>query len=144
MVTPSRFVLNVPDSVLDDLRMRLERARWPDEAPDGAPWQYGTDLRYVQDLVAYWQHGFDWRAQEARLNTFKQYTAPVAGIDLHFIHEPGIGPKPLPLVLSHGWPGSVWEFHKLIPMLTDPVHFGGDAADAFTIARQHQGWLFAR
>jgi pimeloyl-ACP methyl ester carboxylesterase len=133
MVTPRSFVLNVSDTVLDDLRVRLERARWPDEAPDGAPWQYGTDLRYLRDLVTYWQQTFDWRAQEARLNTFKQYTAPVAGIDLHFIHEPGIGPRPLPLVLSHGWPGSVWEFYKLIPMLTDPGRFGGDPADAFTI-----------
>ena len=133
MVTPLDFELRVPETVLDDLRLRLERTRWPDEAPDGTPWQYGTDLRSLRDLVAYWRHGFDWRVQEARLNAFKQYTAPVAGIDLHFIHEPGIGPSPLPLVLSHGWPGSVWEFHKLIPLLTDPARFGADAADVFTI-----------
>src|SRR5712692_2107005 len=127
------FRLNVPDAVLTDLHQRLERVRWADEPLHGAPWQFGTDLTYLQELVAYWRQGFDWRAQEAKLNQFPQYTAPVAGIDLHFIHVPGVGPNPLPLVLSHGWPGSVWEFHKLIPMLTDPARFGGDPADAFTV-----------
>src|SRR5207248_9291491 len=67
------------------------------------------------------------------LNAFPQYTAPVAGIDLHFLHVPGVGPRPLPLLLSHGWPGSIWEFHKIIPMLTNPAQFGGDPADAFTV-----------
>ena len=133
MVSPQAFALSIPDAVLDDLQIRLARTRWPDEAPDGEPWQYGTDLAYLQELVGYWRNDFDWRRQEARFNAFKQYTAPVAGIDLHFLHEAGIGPRPLPLILSHGWPGSVWEFHKLVPMLTDPVRFGGDAADAFTV-----------
>ena len=77
-------------------------------------------------LVDYWRDTYDWRAHEARLNGFRQFTAPVAGIDLHFIHEEGRGPRPLPLLLSHGWPGSIWEFHKIIPMLTDPARFGGD------------------
>jgi pimeloyl-ACP methyl ester carboxylesterase len=127
------FRLDVPDSVLNDLQQRLERVRWPDEPPHGAPWQFGTDLTDIKGLVAYWRQGFDWRAQEAKLNQFPQYTAPVAGIDLHFIHVPGVGPNPVPLLLSHGWPGSVWEFHKLIPMLTDPGRFGADPADAFTV-----------
>jgi microsomal epoxide hydrolase len=127
------FRLNVPESILDDLRQRLERVRWPDAAPQGAAWQFGTDLTYLQELVAYWREEFDWRTQEAKLNEFPQYTAPIAGIDLHFIHVPGVGPNPLPLLLSHGWPGSVWEFNKLIPMLTDPARFGGDPADAFTV-----------
>jgi microsomal epoxide hydrolase len=133
MTTPRPFRLGVSDDVLDDLRRRLEHVRWPDEPPHGQPWQFGTDLAYLQELVKYWREGFDWRAQEAAFNTFPQYTAPVAGIDLHFLHVPGNGPAPLPLLLSHGWPGSVWEFHKLIPMLTDPARFGGDPADAFTV-----------
>jgi microsomal epoxide hydrolase len=87
----------------------------------------------LRELVAYWRDRFDWRAQEARLNEFPQYTAPVAGLDLHFLHVPGVGPEPLPLLLSHGWPGSVWEFYKVIPMLTDPARFGGDTADAFSV-----------
>ena len=87
----------------------------------------------MKELAAYWTDRYDWRAHEARLNGFRQFTAPVAGIDLHFIHEEGRGPNPLPLLLSHGWPGSVWEFHKILPMLTDPARFGGDPADAFTV-----------
>src|SRR5207248_3404867 len=99
----------------------------------GVPWQFGTDLSYLQELVAYWRHEFDWRKQEAKLNQFTQFMAPIAGIDLHFLHVPGVGPRPMPLLLSHGWPGSVWEFHKIIPMLTDPARFGADPVDAFTV-----------
>ena len=126
------FNVTVPDGVLADLRDRLARVRWPDEIP-GAGWRHGTDLAYMKELVAYWRERYDWRRHEAELNGFRQFTAPVAGIDLHFIHEPGMGPRPLPLLLSHGWPGSVWEFHKIIPLLTDPGRFGGDPADAFTV-----------
>ena len=115
--------------MLDDLRARLDRVRWPDEPPDGRPWQYGTDLTYLRGLVDYWRSGFDWRAQEARLNVFPQFVVPLDGIDLHYLHVPGNGPHPLPLLLSHGWPGSVWEFHRLIPLLTNPP----DPADAFTV-----------
>ncbi len=129
---PRRFRIEVQHEVLADLAERLARVRWPDEVP-GAGWRYGTDLTYLKELVAYWRDGYDWRAHEARLNAFEQFTAPVAGIDLHFIHQPGVGPNPLPLLLSHGWPGSVWEFYKLIPLLTDPGRFGGDPADAFTV-----------
>lgn len=129
-VTP--FKLHVPDDVLTDLRQRLVRTRFPDQAPDG-PWAYGTDVSYVRDLVEYWHSRFDWRAEEARLNAFPQYKAPVDGIDVHFLHVPGKGPNPYPLLLSHGWPGSVFEFLKIIPRLTDPASFGGDPADAFTV-----------
>jgi pimeloyl-ACP methyl ester carboxylesterase len=129
---PRPFTIAVADEVLADLRDRLGRVRWPDAPPD-AGWRYGTDLAYMRDLVAYWRDGYDWRAHEARLNRFRQFTAEVAGITLHFVHEPGAGPAPLPLLLSHGWPGSVVEFETLIPMLTDPVRFGGDARDAFTV-----------
>jgi pimeloyl-ACP methyl ester carboxylesterase len=130
---PRAFRLDVADEVLVDLRERLGRVRWPDEAPAGAAWQFGTDLSYVRGLVDYWRDGFDWRAQEARLNAWPQSVVSIAGIDLHFVHVVGIGPNPIPLVLSHGWPGSVFEFHKLIPLLTDPASHGGDPADAFTV-----------
>ena len=131
-LAPRPFTVRVPDAVLDDLRERLARVRWPDEAP-GAGWEHGSDLGYLKALVAHWRDGYDWRRHEALLNGFRQFTAPVAGIDVHFIHEEGRGPAPLPLLLSHGWPGSVWEFHKILPMLTDPARFGGDPADAFTV-----------
>ncbi len=132
MTAPTPFTIHVGDEVLADLRERLARVRWPDEAP-GSGWSYGTDLAYMRDLVAHWCDRYDWRAQERVLNGFRQFTLPVAGIDLHFIHEPGVGPNPMPLLLAHGWPGSVWEFWKIIPRLTDPARFGGDPADAFTV-----------
>jgi microsomal epoxide hydrolase len=131
-MTPRPFSLHVPDEVLADLRARLTRVRWPDEAP-GSGWTHGASLAYMKELVAYWLERYDWRAHEARLNRWTQFTVPIGGLDLHFIHEPGVGPNPLPLVLSHGWPGSVVEFERLIPMLTDPARFGGDPADAFTV-----------
>jgi microsomal epoxide hydrolase len=131
-MTPRSFTTRVPDEVLIDLRERLLRVRWPDEIP-GSGWRYGTDLGYLKELVAYWRERYDWRAHEAELNRFSLFTVDLAGIELHFIHQPGVGPRPLPLLLSHGWPGSVWEFHKLIPLLTDPARFGCDPADAFTV-----------
>jgi pimeloyl-ACP methyl ester carboxylesterase len=132
---PRPFRVWFPDEDLARLRDRLAETQWPDEPPDAAAsaWAYGTDLRYLRELVDYWRTAFDWRAQEGVLDRFSHYTVPLAGIDVHFIHEPGVGPDPMPLLLSHGWPGSVWEFHELIPLLTDPARFGGDAADAFTV-----------
>jgi microsomal epoxide hydrolase len=128
----SPFSLNVPDEALADLRKRLNATRFPDQAPE-EPWAYGTDLAYMQSLVAYWRDEFPWRAQEARLNALPQYKARVHGIDLHFLHVPGEGPAPFPLLLSHGWPGSVFEFLELIPRLTNPAHFGADPEHAFTV-----------
>ncbi len=130
--TPVPFSLQVPDAAIADLRERLARTRLPDQAP-GEPWAYGTDVTWLAGLLEYWRTGFDWRAQEARLNAFPQYRIPLHGIDVHFLHVPGKGPKPLPLLLSHGWPGSVFEFLEIIPRLTDPACFGGDPADAFTV-----------
>jgi len=130
--TPRPFRLHVADEILRDLKDRLARVRWPDEPP-GQPWSTGASLAYVQDLVGYWRDRFDWRAQEAAINQFRQFKVPIDGIDLHFIHEEGKGPAPMPLLLSHGWPGSVVEFLKIIPMLTDPARFGGDPADSFTV-----------
>lgn len=126
------FQLHVPDNAIVDMRERLARTRFPDQAP-GEPWAYGTDVGYLQQLVEHWRAGFDWREQEARLNAFAQYMVPLHGIDLHFLHVEGNGPRPLPLLLSHGWPGSVFEFLDIIPRLTDPARFGGDPADAFTV-----------
>jgi microsomal epoxide hydrolase len=130
--TPEPFTLAIPDEEIADLRDRLRLTRFPDQAP-GEPWAYGTDLGWMREFVSYWKDGFDWRAQEARLNAFPQYKVSLSGIDVHFLHVPGKGSNPLPLLLSHGWPGSVFEFLELIPRLTDPARFGGDPADAFTV-----------
>lgn len=132
MAEPIPFSLHVPDEAIADLRERLARTRFPDGAP-GEPWAYGTDVAWLRDLVAYWRDGFDWRAEEARLNAVPQYTLATPEVDLHFLHVPGQGPDPMPLLLSHGWPGSVFEFLEIIPRLTDPARFGGDPADAFTV-----------
>ncbi len=129
---PESFALQVPDRAIEDLRERLARTRFPDQAP-GTPWSTGADLAYMRELVEYWRNRFDWRAQEARLNAFPQYKVPLSGIDVHYLHVPGKGPDTLPLLLLHGWPGSVFEFLDLIPRLTDPARFGGAADDAFTI-----------
>ena len=97
------------------------------------PWAYGTDVAYLRGLVDYWRDGFDWRAEEAALNVFPQFRVPLDGIDLHYLHVPGVGENPMPLLLLHGWPGSVFEFVDIIPRLTDPARFGGDPRDAFTV-----------
>jgi|SRR5579864_5459359 len=92
MRSPEPFQLAVPEETLNDLRQRLEHVRWPDQPPAGEAWQYGTDLSYLQQLVAYWQSGYDWRKQEAAFNAIPQYTVPLEGIQLHFWHMPGVGP----------------------------------------------------
>ncbi|MDN8614908.1 epoxide hydrolase family protein [Variovorax ginsengisoli] len=131
-MTPTPFQLHVPEAAITDLRERLARTRLPDQAP-GEPWAYGTDLAWMRGLIAHWLHEFDWRAQEARLNAWPLFSVPLAGIDLRYLHVPGVGPRPMPLLLSHGWPGSIFEFMDLIPRLADPARFGGDPADAFTV-----------
>ena len=130
--TATPFRLQIPDAALQDLQTRMALTRLPDEAPE-APWKYGTSVAYLRDLLAYWQQGFDWRAEEAALNAVPQFRTKLHGIDLHFLHVRGEGPNPMPLLLSHGWPGSVFEFLDLIPRLTEPSRFGGDPKDAFTI-----------
>jgi len=132
IAAPQPFRLTVDEAAIADLRERLARTRFPDQAP-GEPWTYGTDLDYLRGLVAYWQRDFDWRAQETALNAFPQYKLRLADIDVHFLHVPGNGPAPCPLLLLHGWPGLVFEFLDLIPRLADPARFGGDSKDAFTI-----------
>jgi microsomal epoxide hydrolase len=115
---PRPFRLAIPDAALTDLKERLARTRWPDEPPLEA-WSTGTGLSYMKGLVDYWRAGFDWRAAEARLNAFPQFVARVKGIDLHFIHAPGKRPGAMPLLLSHGWPGTVFEFLRLIALLQE-------------------------
>src|SRR3989442_2315618 len=131
-VTPRPSRIRVPEDAWPNVRAGLDRVRCPDEPPD-AGWRYGTSLAYMKELVEHWRARYDWRAHEARLNRFRQFTVELGEIELHFIHEPGVSPAPLPLLLSHGWPGSIVEFERLIPMLTDPARFGGDPADAFTV-----------
>ena len=126
------FTIDVEDSVLDDLRQRLAGTRWPDEMPNSG-WDYGSNLGYVKELVEYWRTEFDWRAQEAKLNAFSHFKSEVDGLDIHFIHEKGKGPNPVPLVVTHGWPGTFFEMHKIIPLLSDPAGHGGDAADSFDV-----------
>lgn len=131
-LSPVPFTLKIPDAEIAELKARLARTRWPDQPP-GPGWQSGTDIDYLRGLVAYWRDDFDWRAEEAALNAWPQFKVPLRGIDLHCIHAQGRGPEPMPLLLMHGWPGSVFEFLDILPMLTDPAAFGGDPADAFTV-----------
>ncbi len=126
------FTVSVADEMLNDLRDRLGRTRWPDELP-GAGWDYGTNLAYLRELVAYWQNGFDWRAQERRLNAFPQYRAEVDGLGIHFVHAKGGGKRSLPLILTHGWPSTYFELLKLVPLLTAPQHGGTDGFDSFDV-----------
>jgi microsomal epoxide hydrolase len=126
------FTIAVPQTTLDDLHERLARTRWPDEAEDTG-WSYGTNLSYLQELVHYWQHSYDWRAQEAKLNQFAQFRAQVDGQHIHFIHVQGKGPNPTPLLLIHGWPDSFYRFHKIVPLLTDPASYGGNPEHSFDV-----------
>ena len=126
------FRIEISDAVLEDLKARLARTRWPIEAK-ARPWQYGTDMTWLKSVVAHWHDNYDWRHWEARLNRFPQYKAMVGGRQLHFILERGSGDNPLPLVLTHGWPGSVVEFLEIIEPLAHPERFGGNIADAFTV-----------
>lgn len=126
------FTIAVENSVLDDLRQRLADTRWPDEIPNTG-WDYGSNLTYIKELVDYWRTDFDWRAQEAKLNAFNHFKSEVDGLDIHFIHEKGKGPNPIPLIITHGWPSCFFEMTKIIPLLADPASYGGDAADSFDV-----------
>jgi epoxide hydrolase len=126
------FRLEVPEEDLDDLRDRLQRARWPERetVPD---WSQGVPLAYLQDLCRYWAEEYDWRRAEARLNALAQFRTTLDGLSIHFLHVRSPSPDALPLVLTHGWPGSIVEFLDVIGPLSDPVAHGGDPADAFHV-----------
>ncbi len=126
------FAVAVAQSVLDDLSARLRATRWPDALP-GSGWDYGTDLGYLRDLCRTWADGFDWRRQEARLNAWPQHVTEIDGARLHYLHARSPHPGALPLLLTHGWPGSVVEFLSVLGPLVDPPAHGGDPADAFTV-----------
>jgi pimeloyl-ACP methyl ester carboxylesterase len=127
-ITP--FRIDIPDADLDDLRQRLRLTRWP-EAQTVDDWSQGIPLDYLRRLCAHWLDAYDWRATEARLNRFPQFRTEIDGLPIHFIHLRSPEPDALPLVMTHGWPGSIVEFHKVIEPLTDPAGHGGAAADAF-------------
>src|SRR3954451_14684605 len=103
LIRPDPFTLSVPESDIADLRDRLARTRFPDQAP-GSPWAYGASVGYIRELTGYWADSFDWRAHEAALNAFPQFTVELHDIRLHYLHVPGKGPNPMPLLLMHGWP----------------------------------------
>jgi len=126
------FIVEIPQAALDDLNDRLARTRWPsDYANDD--WGYGANLGYLKELVEYWRRGYDWRRHEAEINRFAHYRTTIDGVPIHFIHEKGKGPKPIPLILSHGWPWTFWDMHKIIRPLADPGVYGGDPRDAFDV-----------
>jgi pimeloyl-ACP methyl ester carboxylesterase len=117
------FTISVSDEVIADLRARIRNTRWPEKSP-AAPWQQGTDLLYLQDLLAYWADGFSWRAQEDWLNSFHHLRANVDGIGIHFVHERAVSGEGIPLVMTHGWPSCFAEYLPLVPLLTNPAAHG--------------------
>ncbi|MEU9109492.1 epoxide hydrolase [Streptomyces xanthophaeus] len=149
------FRINIPQSDLDDLNERLDRTRWPDEIP-GAGWDYGIPGDYLRELAQYWRHAYDWRAAEARLNAWPQFTTEIDGANIHFAHVRSPEPDATPLLLTHGWPGSIVEFTEVVGPLTDPAAHGGDPADAFHVVlpsipgfglsgpTREKGWEFRR
>ncbi|HLL33847.1 MAG TPA: epoxide hydrolase [Streptomyces sp.] len=126
------FRLAVPDAELADLHDRLDRTRWPDQLP-GVGWSYGVPADYLRELVRHWRHDYDWRAAEARLNEWPQFTTTIDGANVHFAHIRSPEPDATPLILTHGWPGSIVEFLDVVGPLTDPAAHGGDPADAFHV-----------
>jgi len=129
---PEPFRIDVPDATLVDLRRRLAATRWPESTgPDD--WAGGVPVAEVRALADYWRDGFDWRAQERRLNELPQFRVRIDDYDLHFVHVRGRGPDPLPLILTNGWPSSIHEYARVVGPLTDPAAHGGDEADAFDV-----------
>src|SRR5262249_8498061 len=137
------FRIDVPQADLDDLRDRLSRVRWPDELP-GVGWRYGVPLDYLKELTEYWRTKYDWRGHEAQLNDLPQSTTVIDGANLHFLHVRSPEPDALPLIVTHGWPGSIVEFLNIIGPLTRPRAYGADRTDAFhVIAPSMPGFGFS-
>ena len=129
---PQTFVVDIAGDALDDLRDRLRRTRWPADFGND-DWSYGVNGTYLRELVEYWADGFDWQAQQQAMNQFDHYRVPIDGIPIHFVRQLGKGPNPIPIVLTHGWPWTFWDYRDLIEPLADPAKFGGDPADAFEV-----------
>ena len=162
------FRIDIPQADLDDLADRLARTRWTNELPSEERgggvqtgpvppgWEYGVPLDYVKNLVEYWQTGYDWRSWDAKLNSYPQFTTTIDGQNVHFLHLRSPEPGALPLIICHGYPGSVVEFMNIVGPLTDPVSYGGEAADAFHVVApslpgfgfstpvRESGWEMAR
>ena len=132
MTNPQPFKVFVPNEALDKIRAKVAAYPWH-EMPDDGGWNYGTNLDYMKEISAYWVNEFDWRKQETAINKFPQFVAQVDGINVHFIHKIGSGPSPTPLIISHGWPGSIVEFMEIIDPLAHPERYGGKIEDAFTV-----------
>jgi microsomal epoxide hydrolase len=132
MTTVKPFKVRISDEKIDAIRTRVAAFPWH-EMPDDGGWDYGTNLDYMKEFCNYWVTEFDWRKQETRINRFSHFTAPVDGVDIHFIHEKGSGPNPRPLIISHGWPGTIVEFLDFIDLLAHPEHHGGTVDDAFDV-----------
>ena len=130
MIKP--FKIDIPDKVLEEVRLKVKNYPWH-EMPDDGGWEYGTNLEYMKEISKYWVKDFNWRKHESELNNFSNYTTSVDEIDIHFIHEKGSGSKATPLLLMHGWPGSVLEFLHIIKILAHPEKFGGKEEDAFDV-----------
>ena len=130
MVVP--FRIDIAQGDLDDLRRRLEHTRWPSDL-DNEDWSYGANRAYLQEVVRYWLEVYDWRAQERAMNEYAHFKTTIDDIPIHFVHERGRGPSPTPIIFTHGYPMTFWDYHKLIRPLTDPAAFGGDPADAFDV-----------
>ena len=126
------FRIAVGDDVLADLKFRLQRTRWP-EAELVDDWSQGAPLKWIKDICGYWERQYDWRQREAQLNRFAQFTTEIDGLGIHFLHVRSPHPEAMPLIITHGWPGSVVEFHKVIEPLTNPTAHGGKASDAFHV-----------
>jgi pimeloyl-ACP methyl ester carboxylesterase len=129
---PEPFRIEIADAVLRDLADRLDRTRWSPDFANG-DWAYGANAEYLRELVAYWRSGYDWRRHEALMNRFDHFRTRIDGVPIHFIHQRGKGPNPVPLILSHGWPWTFWDWQKIIGPLSDPAAHGGDPADAFDV-----------
>ena len=129
---PRPFRIDVPEETLQRIRTRVRDYRWHEMPADGG-WAYGMNLDYLRELCAYWVDGYDWRAEEAALNRLSHFTAEVEGQEIHFVHHKGRGPAPIPLIITHGWPGSIAEFTQIIGPLTDPEAHGGNPEDAFDV-----------
>ena len=131
-MTVETFKIQISDESLNDLSFRLSNTIWPTQLKD-SDWESGTKKDYMQSLVSYWRNDYNWRLQENNLNSYAQFKCNVDGLDIHFFHEKGKGPNPLPIILTHGWPDSFVRYQKIIPLLTDPASFGGNANDSFDV-----------